>query len=108
MVEVQKDALRSKQKAQLQMLNELSHRLQTLLTAENLYKETLKIIQSRFQYYYISLWTTAADGTATLQAHEGAYANFLNPGFQLKGEGMIAHVIATKRSYLTNDISQDK
>jgi transcriptional regulator with GAF, ATPase, and Fis domain len=109
MVEAQKEALRSKHRAQLQMLNELSHRLQSLLTAENLYKETLKIIQSRFHYYYISLWTTsAATGTATLQAHEGAYANFLNPGFQLKGEGIIGHVIATKRSYLSNDISQDK
>ncbi len=90
------------------MLNELSHRLQGLLTAENLYKETLKIIQSRFHYYYISLWTCSPDGTATLQAHEGAYANFLNPGFQLKGEGMIGHVIATKRSYLSNDITHDK
>ena len=90
------------------MLNELSHRLQSLLTAENLYKETLKIIQSRFHYYYISLWTTAADGSATLQAHEGAYANFLSPGFQLKGEGIIGHVIATKKSYLSNDISLDK
>ena len=68
MVEAQKEALRSKHRAQLQMLNELSHRLQTLLTAENLYRETLKIIQSRFHYYYISLWTTAADGTATLQS----------------------------------------
>ncbi|MGZ3661236.1 MAG: sigma 54-interacting transcriptional regulator [Bdellovibrionota bacterium] len=108
MVEAQKEALKSKHRAQLHMLNELSHRLQSLLTAENLYKETLKIIQSRFHYYYISLWTTAEGGTATLQAHEGAYANFLNPGFQLKGEGMIGHVISTKRSYLSNDISQDK
>ncbi|MGZ3718779.1 MAG: sigma 54-interacting transcriptional regulator [Bdellovibrionota bacterium] len=108
MVEAQKEALKSKHRAQLHMLNELSHRLQSLLTAENLYKETLKIIQSRVHYYYISLWTTAEGGTATLQAHEGAYANFLNPGFQLKGEGMIGHVISTKRSYLSNDISQDK
>ena len=108
MVEAQKDALRSKHREQLHLLNELSHKLQNLLTAENLYKETLKIIQSRFHYYYISLWTTAADGTATLQAHEGAYANFLNPGFQLKGEGMIGHVIATKQPYLSNDVSKDR
>jgi two-component system response regulator HydG len=107
MVEAQKEALRTKHRAQLHMLNELSHRLQGLLTADNLYKDTLKIIQSRFHYYYISLWTTASDGTATLQAHEGAYANFLNPGFQLKGEGIIGHVIATKRAYLSNDVTHD-
>ncbi len=108
MVEAQKEALRSKHRAQLHLLNELSHRLQNVLTAENLYKETLKIIQSRFHYYYISLWTTSPNGTATLQAHEGAYATFLNPGFQLKGEGIIGHVIDTKLAYLSNDITHDK
>ena len=90
------------------MLNELSHRLQSVLSADNVYKETLRVIQSRFNYYYMSLWTVAADGTATLQAHEGAYANFLSPGFQLKNEGLIGHVVATKRSHLSNDVSQDK
>lgn len=108
MLEAQKEALKNKHREQLHMLNELSHRLQSLLTAENLYKETLKIIQSRFKYYYISLWTTAADGTATLQAHEGAYANFLNPGFQLKGEGIIGHVISTRKAHVSNDVSKDK
>jgi two-component system response regulator HydG len=104
----QREALKSKHREQLHMLNELSHKLQSLLNADNLYKETLKIIQSRFHYYYISLWTTKEDGTATLQAHDGAYANFLSPGFQLKGEGMVGHVIATKKPYLSNDITHDK
>jgi len=104
MLERQKEALKSKHREQLHMLNELSHKL----NADNLYKETLKIIQSRFSYYYISLWTTAADGTATLQAHEGAYANFLSPGFQLKNEGIIGHVISTKNAYLSNDITHDQ
>lgn len=99
--------LENKRRAQLQMLNELSHRLQKLLNADNLYKETLHIIQSRFNYYYISLWTVNEDKTATLQAHEGAYANFLSPGFQLKSEGMIGYVIQTKEAYLSNDVSQD-
>ena len=72
MSEHNKEALKTKHRAQLHMLNELSHKLQSLLNADNLYKETLKIIQSRFQYYYISLWTTDESGTTTLQAHEGA------------------------------------
>jgi two-component system response regulator HydG len=104
----QREALKSKHREQLHMLNELSHKLQSLLNADNLYKETLKIIQSRFHYYYISLWTTKEDGTATLQAHDGAYANFLSPGFQLKGEGMVGHVVTTKQPYLSNDITHDK
>lgn len=108
MTDNQTQAVITKHREQLHMLNELSHKLQSLLNAENLYKETLKIIQSRFHYYYISLWTVSEDGTATLQAHEGAYANFLSPGFQLKGEGMIGHVVATKSAHISNDVSQDK
>jgi transcriptional regulator with GAF, ATPase, and Fis domain len=107
MIEQNKEALKTKHRAQLHMLNELSHKLQSLLTADNLYKETLKIIQSRFQYYYISLWTTDDHGTTTLQAHEGAYTNFLSPGFQLKGEGIIGHVVKTKNPYLSNDVTHD-
>ncbi|NUM88491.1 MAG: sigma-54-dependent Fis family transcriptional regulator [Bdellovibrionales bacterium] len=105
---LEKEALVSKHREQLKMLAELSLRLKDVVNAGNVHKETLKIIQSRFHYYYISLWTVGADGTATLQAHEGAYANFLQPGFQLKGEGIIGHVIATGKSYLSNDISTDR
>ncbi|RYZ96560.1 MAG: GAF domain-containing protein, partial [Proteobacteria bacterium] len=107
MLEQNKEALKTKHREQLHMLNELSHKLQGLLTADNLYKETLKIIQSRFHYYYISLWTTDDHGTTTLQAHEGAYTNFLSPGFQLKGEGIIGHVAKTKLPYLSNDVTHD-
>ena len=107
MLEQQSIALKSKHHEQFQMLNELSHRLQNVLNADNVYKETLKIIQSRFSYYYISLWTVNDDGTATLQAHEGAYANYLSPGFQLKGEGIIGHVVKAREAYLSNDVSKD-
>lgn len=106
--EKQKDSLKTKHREQLKMLNELSHCLKKVVSANNVHKETLKIVLSRFNYYYISLWSVGPDATATLQAHEGAYTNFLNPGFRLKGEGIIGHVIATKKAYLSNDISQDK
>ncbi|MCO5143727.1 MAG: sigma-54-dependent Fis family transcriptional regulator [Oligoflexia bacterium] len=104
---LKEEELKSKQRTQLRTLNELSHRLQSLLNADNLYKETLKIIQSHFNYYYISLWTVDQSGNATLQAHEGAYANFLSPGFQLKNEGIIGFVIKNKQAYLSNEVSKD-
>jgi transcriptional regulator with GAF, ATPase, and Fis domain len=107
MLDRNKEVLGTKNRAQLHMLNELSHKLQSLLEADNLYKETLRIVQSRFRYYYISLWTTDLHGVTTLQAHEGAYANFLSPGFQLKGEGIIGHVVKTNKAYLSNDITHD-
>ncbi len=104
----QKENLKTKHREQLKMLNELSHRLKNVLSAGNVYKETLKIVRSRFDYYYISLWTMEADGaTAVLQAHEGAYANFLSPGFRLKGEGIIGLVIETRKPYFSNDTSTD-
>lgn len=55
MLEAQKEALKSKHREQLHMLNELSHRLQSLLTAENLYKETLKIVEGHFQVLLVDL-----------------------------------------------------
>lgn len=103
----QRLALQSKYREQLHMLSELSLRLQGLVHAGNIYKETLGIIQSRFNYYHISFWTVDKEGIATLQAHEGAYQNFLSPGFQLKDEGIIGHVIKTKKPYLSNDITHD-
>jgi hypothetical protein len=42
--------MKSKSLAQLHMLNELSHRLQSVLSADNVYKETLRVIQSRVNY----------------------------------------------------------
>lgn len=107
LIESQKLELENKHREQLDMLNELSVRLQNILQAGNIYKETLGIIQSRFHYYHISFWTVDKDGTATLQAHEGAYETFLSHGFQLKNEGIIGHVIRTKAAYLSNDITHD-
>jgi transcriptional regulator with GAF, ATPase, and Fis domain len=104
---VLQESLKTKHHEQLNMLNELSLRLQALIHAGNIYKETLGIIQSRFKYYHISFWSVDKQGTATLQAHEGAYLNFLNPGFQLINEGIIGHVIATKKAYLSNDVTHD-
>ena len=105
--QVTKD-LAEKHRKQLEMLNQVSKQLQGLITSENLYKEIVKTVQDHFRYYHLSLWTVDSEGVATLQAYDGAYTQFLQPGFQMKHEGIIGHVIKTGAPYLANDIPNDK
>src|SRR3989344_3969229 len=104
--QVTKD-LAEKHRKQLEMLNQVSKQLQGLITSENLYKEIVKTVQDHFRYYHLSLWTVDSEGVATLQAYDGAYTQFLQPGFQMKQEGIIGHVIKTGAPYLANDIPND-
>ncbi len=97
-----------KQAIQLRLLNELSTRLQSLLESENFYQEVVNIIQSRFNYYCINIWSVGSDQSATLQAQAGAYRNHLRIGHNLSREqGINGVVIRSKQSYLSNDLTND-
>jgi len=97
-----------KQAAQLRLLNELSTKLQSLLNSENFYQEVINIIQLKFSYYSIHIWTVGSDGRATLRAQAGAYNHHLKIGHTLRsGEGITSWVIRNKKSYLSNDLSRD-
>ena len=96
-----------KQAVQLRLLNELSANLQGLLQSHNFYQEIVNIIQSKFHYYAISIWSSDLDGMTTLQAQSGAYSPHLKLGHRIKGEGITCHVIGTKQNYLANDLSKD-
>lgn len=106
-LEKQRKALEVKHKAQLKMLNEVSLKLQHLIHVDNFYQEIISIIQGHFSYYHLSIWTVDDLGTATLKAHDGAYESILCPGFQLKNEGIIGHVIKTGQSHCSGDVSAD-
>ena len=98
-----------KQAAQLKLLNELSTRLQGLLDSDNFFQEVVNIIQSHFNYYAINLWSVGVGSIPRLEAQAGAaYRNHLKIGDVLnQGKGIINHVIQSRKSYLTNDVSQD-
>ncbi len=99
---------KDKQATQLKLLNELSTRLQSLLESENFYQEVVNIIQSKFNYYCIHIWSVGSDQAATLRAQAGAYHNLIKIGHTLRtGEGIIGHVVRTKKSFLSNDVSTD-
>ncbi len=66
-----------KTSAQLKLLNELSIRLQSLLTAENLWEEILNVVQNKFHYYSFMIWSVTPDRAATLKVQSGAYNNYI-------------------------------
>ena len=96
-----------KRAVQLRLLNELSTKLQSLLESEAFFQEVVNIIQSRFNYYCIHVWSIGQDHTATLRGQAGAYHNHLKIGFTIKNTGIIGHVVRTKQSYLSNDVTHD-
>ena len=99
---------REKQAAQLRLLNELSTRLQSLLESENFHQEVVNLIQSKFNWYGIQIWSVAQDHNARLEAQAGAYRNHLKIGHVIQDdEGITGKVISSRKSYLSNDVSSD-
>ncbi|MEK6580417.1 MAG: sigma 54-interacting transcriptional regulator, partial [Bdellovibrionota bacterium] len=96
-----------KQAVQLRLLNELSTKLQSLLQSENFYQEVVDLIQSRFNYYSIHIWSVSPDQRATLQAQAGAHRKHLKIGHTIVGKGIVGVVISSRKSYLSNDVTAD-
>ena len=97
-----------KQAVQLRLLNEISTNLQSLLESENFYQEVVNIIQSKFSYYCIHIWTANDDLSYTLRAQAGAYRNHLKIGHRLRNDqGITGEVIRRGKSYLSNDVTAD-
>ncbi|NDD92389.1 GAF domain-containing protein, partial [bacterium] len=102
-----------KQAIRLRLLNELSTNLQGLLGSENFYQEVVNLVQSKFSYFAIQIWSVDENQVARLEAQAGAYQSHLEIGHVLQSSekggsvGIVGQVIRTKKSYLTNDISQD-
>ncbi|MFN7684255.1 MAG: sigma 54-interacting transcriptional regulator [Oligoflexia bacterium] len=104
-----------KQASRLKLLNELSTQLQDLLQSESFYQEVINLIQSRFHFFTISIWSVPPDstGTARLEAQAGAHSAHIKIGYLLRTAsnsgaiGIVGQVIRTRSSYLSNDLSAD-
>ena len=83
--------------------------LQSLLESENFYQEIIHIIQNRFNYYSIQIWSVASDFSYILRAQAGESRNHLKIGYLIKDitRGIMGTVIKNKKSYLSNDVSGD-
>ncbi len=104
-----------KQTSRLRLLNELSTQLQDLLQSESFYQELVNLVQSRFHFYAIHIWSVRPEsaGTAHLEAQAGAHAAHIQIGHRLRTHsssgsiGIVGEVIRTGKSYLANDLSVD-
>lgn len=99
-----------KQTTQLRLLNELSTRLQSLMGSENFYQQIVEIIQNKFHYYSLQIWTTQANNALELKGQSGAYVNHLPTGYRIDAshaQGITGTVVRTKKSYLSNDVTND-
>jgi transcriptional regulator with GAF, ATPase, and Fis domain len=104
-----------KKAMQLRMLNELSTRLQSCLESENFYQEVVDVIQNKFNYYCLHIWTVTPGvnpnqaPAVTLRAQAGAYNGHLKIGHTIRTtDGITGFVIRSKKSYLSNDVSKDQ
>jgi transcriptional regulator with GAF, ATPase, and Fis domain len=97
-----------KQAKQLRLLNEISAKLQGLIGSDTFFSELVNIIQGKFNYYSLHIWSVAQDQSATLEAQAGAYREHLRIGHRIQaGEGITGQTIRTQKHYLTGDVSQD-
>jgi len=96
-----------KRAVQLRLLNELSTKLQSLLESEFFFQEIVNLIQGRFNYYSINIWTADDQGFALI-AQAGAYHHHLKIGHRIPlDQGITGVVFRNRHSYLSNDLSID-
>jgi len=104
-----------KQALRLRLLNELSTKLQDLLQSESFYQEVVNLLQSKFHFYAIHIWSVKPEATetASLEAQAGAHSAHIKIGHRLRTQsslgsvGIVGQVIRTQNSYLANDLSRD-
>ncbi|MGK5084026.1 sigma-54-dependent Fis family transcriptional regulator [Bdellovibrionota bacterium FG-1] len=97
-----------KQAAQLRLLNEISTKLQSLLDSEDFYQQIVDMIQSRFNYYCIHIWSLKNGSAYRLRAQAGAYRSHLQLGHKIPiTEGICGVVARTQKSFLSNDVSKE-
>ena len=97
-----------KRATQLRLLNDLSTKLQSLLESENIYQEVVEVIQARFNYYCIHIWSVEGN-SYTLRAQAGAYQSHIKIGHTLSvNKGIVGAVIRSGRAYVSNDVTTDQ
>ncbi|MCC7442850.1 MAG: sigma-54-dependent Fis family transcriptional regulator [Bdellovibrionales bacterium] len=93
----------------LRLLNQVSTKLQSLMTTDDFYEEVVRSIQRMLGYSAIHIWSVEPDNRVMLRAQAGAYdPHFKTGSTTLEAKtGIIGQVIQTRKSYLANDVSKD-
>ena len=97
-----------KQAIQIRFLNELSMKLQSLISSESFFEEIVQLIQQKFHYYSINIWSVDDQSVAHLEAQAGAQGSLIARDQRLQaGEGIVGWVVQSQRSYLCPDVQLD-
>jgi K+-sensing histidine kinase KdpD len=95
--------------AQIELINEVSHRLSSMLHLEELLRVAAEAIQKSFRYFDVTVFLFNDTKTQlVLEAHSGSYSDFLPHGYrQNVREGIVGWVASKNERILCNDVMQD-
>ncbi len=94
---------------QIELINDVSHQLSSMLNLGELLRVAAEAIQKAFEYFDVTVFLMDEQRTAlALEAHSGSYGDFLPHGYTQKvGEGIVGWVAANGEKILCNDVSRD-
>ena len=95
--------------SQIELINDVSHRLSSMLNLEELLRAAAEAIQKSFNYFDVTVFLLDPARTElVLEAHSRNYVDFLPHGYRQKvSEGIVGWVASNGEKILCNDVSQD-
>ncbi len=98
-----------KRLTQLEMINNISHKMISILDVNELLSSAAEIIQKNFNYFDVTIFLLDdSNQYLTLVAHSGNYIDFLPHGYQQHiSSGIIGWTAANNQSVVLNDVSMD-
>ncbi|MBI1807071.1 MAG: GAF domain-containing protein [Ignavibacteria bacterium] len=94
---------------QIELINEISSQLTSMLQLDELLKAAAAAIHKNFNYFDVTVFLLSEDRSElVVEAHAGSFVDFLPHGFRLKvGEGLVGWAAQYGEKILCNDVSQD-
>lgn len=94
---------------QIELINEVSSQLTSMLQLDELLNVAATAIQKNFNYFDVTAFLLSEDKSElVLEAHSGSFVDFLPHGYRQKmGMGLLGWVAQNGEKILCNDVSQD-
>ncbi len=94
---------------QIELINQVSARLASVLQFDELLKAAAATIQKSFNYLDVTVFLLSEDRSeVVLEAHAGSFVDFLPHGYRQKVEqGIVGWVARNGEKVLSNDVSRD-
>ena len=98
-----------KRNTQIELINEVSRQLTSMLNLDELLKVAATAIQNTFHYFDVTVFLLSEDKSELiLEAHSGSFVDFLPHGYRQKvGQGIIGSVAVHGEKVLCNEVSKD-